>query len=376
MASLKQNTARNRAFLLVATSDHISGLAGATVVVSINKNATTNFNTAGATIVELGYGWYAAKLTTSDTNTLGDLAFHAIAASADPTDWVDEICANILGDTLPANTTQWNGTNVAAPATAGIPEVNVKNINNQAATTGATNLLQIDVEAWDGVTIAEPATDGIPDVNVKNIVNVAAALDANNLLKVDVEDIRGTVSPAAAGSVAPDWGQVQNKATANVLSGTTIGTLTTYTGNTVQTGDSFARLGAPAGASVSADIAEVEGETDTLLAGVIVTTNNDKTGYTVSTNSDKTGYSLAGTVTTGTILGTAMDALLQRQLTESYAALHTVPSLTQAILEMRGHHSEKSISATSVTIFQVDGATAAEVFSLNNTSPTSITRNA
>ena len=36
---------------------------------------------------------------------------------------------------------------------------------------------------------------------------------------------------------------------------TTVGTLTTYTGNTPQTGDSFARLGAPAGASVSADIA-------------------------------------------------------------------------------------------------------------------------
>jgi hypothetical protein len=34
-----------------------------------------------------------------------------------------------------------------------------------------------------------------------------------------------------------------------------VDTLTTYTGNTAQTGDAFARLGAPAGASVSADIA-------------------------------------------------------------------------------------------------------------------------
>jgi hypothetical protein len=31
----------------------------------------------------------------------------------------------------------------------------------------------IDVEYWDGVAIAEPATDGVPDVNVKNINNVA-----------------------------------------------------------------------------------------------------------------------------------------------------------------------------------------------------------
>ena len=40
--------------------------------------------------------------------------------------------------------------------------------------------------------------------------------------------------------------------TARTVTGGTIGT---YTGNTPQTGDSFARLGAPAGASVSADIA-------------------------------------------------------------------------------------------------------------------------
>lgn len=39
-----------------------------------------------------------------------------------------------------------------------------------------------------------------------------------------------------------------------------------YPGNTAQTGDSFARLGAPAGASIAADIAEVEGETDGIAA--------------------------------------------------------------------------------------------------------------
>ncbi len=38
-------------------------------------------------------------------------------------------------------------------------------------------------------------------------------------------------------------------------------TVTTYTGNTKQTGNNFTRLGAPAGASVSADIAAVKAET-------------------------------------------------------------------------------------------------------------------
>ena len=54
-----------------------------------------------------------------------------------------------------------------------------------------------------------------------------------------------------------------------------VGTIDTYIGNIKQTGDSFARLGAPAGASVSADIAAIKNDTaaildDTGTSGVIV----------------------------------------------------------------------------------------------------------
>gem|GEM_PF-2677253 len=45
----------------------------------------------------------------------------------------------------------------------------------------------------------------------------------------------------------------------------TVATVTTLTGHTPQTGDSFARLGAPAGASVSADIATVDSNVDAIL---------------------------------------------------------------------------------------------------------------
>jgi hypothetical protein len=57
--------------------------------------------------------------------------------------------------------------------------------------------------------------------------------------------------------------------------GNTIPTVTTLTGHTAQTGDSFARLGAPAGASVSADIAVIEGQTDDIgVAGAGLTAIN------------------------------------------------------------------------------------------------------
>jgi len=45
-----------------------------------------------------------------------------------------------------------------------------------------------------------------------------------------------------------------------------VGTIDTYSGNTKQTGDSFTRLGAPAGASVSADVAAIKAKTDNLPA--------------------------------------------------------------------------------------------------------------
>ena len=64
----------------------------------------------------------------------------------------------------------------------------------------------------------------------------------------------------SSGAAGVDWGNVENQGTTVDLSATDIqlcDTITTYTGNTVQTGDSFARLGAPAGASVSTDVADV-----------------------------------------------------------------------------------------------------------------------
>lgn len=57
--------------------------------------------------------------------------------------------------------------------------------------------------------------------------------------------------------------------------------------NFPQTGDNYTRLGAPAGSSVSADVAAVKSDTgailvDTGTSGVIVATNNDKAGYSIS----------------------------------------------------------------------------------------------
>lgn len=63
-----------------------------------------------------------------------------------------------------------------------------------------------------------------------------------------------TLDVTATGAAGIDWANVENPTTAVDLSATDIqlcDTITTYTGNTVQTGDSYARIGA-AGASLTA----------------------------------------------------------------------------------------------------------------------------
>lgn len=60
---------------------------------------------------------------------------------------------------------------------------------------------------------------------------------------------------------------------------TTATNLTTYTGNTPQTGDAYARIGAPAGASVSADVAAIKANATTLVTGVNVSSMNGATVY-------------------------------------------------------------------------------------------------
>lgn len=62
----------------------------------------------------------------------------------------------------------------------------------------------------------------------------------------------------SAGAITTSGGKVSEVAL--------VDTLTTYTGDTPQTGDSYARLGVPAGASIAADLAEIEAETDGIAA--------------------------------------------------------------------------------------------------------------
>lgn len=109
MRLLKQSTAYNLNVFMADSSDHITGKTGLTLTITASKDGAA-FASVSPTVTELSSGWYKLALTSSHTDTVGDLALHITSTGADATDMVMQVRANVLGDTLPANVTQFGGT--------------------------------------------------------------------------------------------------------------------------------------------------------------------------------------------------------------------------------------------------------------------------
>lgn len=170
-------------------------------------------------------------------------------------------------------------------------------------------------------------------------------------------------------------------------------------------------LGTPAGASVSADIADIPTNAELATAFTEIKGATWATTDTLEAIRDRgdaawitaTGFATptnitAGTITTVTNLTNAptngdftatmkssittavpttaqiFAAVLTTQLTEAYAADGTAPTLTQAIMLIQQALTEFAIVGTSLTVKKLDGSTTAAVMTLDSTTPTSTTR--
>lgn len=81
----QSNTTVPIRFLIVLTSDHITGATGKTPTVTIAKN-TGSFAAPSGAVTEIGSGWYQIAPNATDANTLGPLLVHATATACDPCD--------------------------------------------------------------------------------------------------------------------------------------------------------------------------------------------------------------------------------------------------------------------------------------------------
>ena len=297
--------------------------------VSLSKNGQALAAKNDATTpVHDANGYYNCELDATDTNTVGTLVL-IVAATATAREVRHEfqVIEEALYDGIyaaaavrvPADTTAINGATSAAIRAEHYFTAMFRAASGSSWTTttvaDATNLTQSETDFWKGgillvaqgtyeglarlITAFDPATDtitftpalpGAPAANDDYLIIPHAMVDLWGLLgtvmatpttagvpEVDVTFWRGTAVPAEHTAGYPivtikdgtGTGEINTNA-GKVVGVELVDTLTTYTGNTVQTGDSFARLGAPAGASVSADIAVV----DTVVDAVKAKTDN------------------------------------------------------------------------------------------------------
>ena len=97
MRLLKQSTAYNMTVLMVDSTDHVTGKTGLTLTITASKDGAA-FASITPTVTELATGWYKLALTSSHTDTVGDLALHITGTGADPTDVAMVVRARVTDD--------------------------------------------------------------------------------------------------------------------------------------------------------------------------------------------------------------------------------------------------------------------------------------
>jgi len=199
----------------------LTGLAVTDIEIYKDGSATQRASDAGYTLLDTDgidfdgiTGIHGFSIDTGD-NT--DAGFYTVGA------WFTVVVSAVTVDSQTVNFIAAQFRLMAAESIAGKPKV--------------------DVDGWLGTACATPTVAGVPEVDLTHIGGDAQSA-------TDLKDF-----------VDAGYDPATNKVQGVVLTDT----VTTYTGNTPQTGDVYARVGAPAGASVSADIAAVKSDTAATL---------------------------------------------------------------------------------------------------------------
>jgi hypothetical protein len=214
MAQYQQSVAYTRMFMMILTSDHVTGATSKTVTVTLSK-AGGAFGAAGGTITEVSSGWYKIALTTTDTNTLSDLAFHCTATACDPTDFVDQVVSFSTIDAVRGA----GGTALpnAAPGAAGglfIAGTNAATTVTTSLTTTFTGNLTGSVGSVTGavgsVTGAVGSVTGNVSGNVTGSVG-SLATQAKADVNAEVLDVLATDTFAEVSGVIAATSSIKDK---------------------------------------------------------------------------------------------------------------------------------------------------------------------
>ena len=270
-----------------------------------------------------------------------------------------------------ANMTEILGTAVSTPATAGILDVNLKNIANAAVNTS---------DAQIGVNVVTSA-------NIDFTASQKTSLNAST--PASVTGAVGSVT--AAVSVTGDFSSTMKTSLDNstpTVSGVTLsGDLTSTMKSSIatlvgtpQTGDSYARIGA-GGASLTAlgdtRIANLDTNVGSRLApsGTLATCTTVTNLTNAPTAGDLTSTQKASVTAAVPTAAAIAAAIAGYQATESYAANGQVPTFGQFLFMIWSALTQFSIGGETITATKLDGATTSMTFTTNSaTAPTSRVR--
>lgn len=97
MRLLKQSTQRDIYVLMTDSTNPRAGLAGLTLTITAGKNGA-NDSSISPTVTDRGDGVYAITLTTSHTDTIGDLWLHITATGANTEDVFCQVVTALPGE--------------------------------------------------------------------------------------------------------------------------------------------------------------------------------------------------------------------------------------------------------------------------------------
>ena len=143
---------------MISSTDHITAKTGITPTVNLSK-AGAAFGAAGGAVTEISNGWYKVALSTTDTNTLGDLVYYITGTGADDTDFSDQVSVRISDDlAYPATSGRSMVVDAAGLVDSNMVKAGASGAGNTITTSGGVTLPAATLASTTNITSASGVT--------------------------------------------------------------------------------------------------------------------------------------------------------------------------------------------------------------------------
>lgn len=400
-----------------ADGDLVTGATGLDSEISKDQGTFADC-TNEATEIATSSGMYYLDLTSTEMNA--DCVAIIVKTSSSGAKTTPLVIYPVEPTDIDVNVTGWNTTAVATPDTAGYPKVTIKDgtgtgeidtTSGGVAVTAAsvltalglasgnldTQLLALSqlrratAQAGGASTITLDASASATD----SLYNGLAVLIISGTGAGQARVITGYVGSTKVATVTPAWVTNPSSSSVFILApasvndvswvGTAIAAPDTagYPKTTIKDGTGTGELDTASGVVLAKDHTGANLATAAALATVQADTDDLQTRVPAALVSGRIDASV-GAMATDTLTAAALKtdavteivtALLTTQMTESYHADGSAPTLAQALHFLISALTEFSISGVTITAKKLDGSTTAATFTLDSaTVPTSRTR--